>query len=69
MGRASARSEGSCHRGEAGKENGPVDRSPAERARQGWQALGFQAELEAQPESGASQFNTLDRFFNSLNDV
>ena len=35
---------GASAKGGAEKDNGPVDHCPAERARQGWRALGFQAQ-------------------------
>mgnify|MGYP001617554375 FL=1 len=35
---------GGSAKGEAETDNGPVDRCPAERARQGWRAPDFQAE-------------------------
>jgi len=37
---------GGSAKGEAGKDNGPVDRCPAERARQGWRAQDFQAKQD-----------------------
>ena len=38
---------GGSAKGEAEAGNGPVDRYPAERTRQGWRAPGFQAEHDS----------------------
>lgn len=57
-----ARPKGVSYRGEAETENGPVDHSPAERARHGWRALGFQAQRESEAPKVANQKLSLPIF-------
>ena len=48
---------GASAKGEAEKDNGPVDHCPAERARQGWRALDFQVKHDSEAQKAGLDGN------------